>query len=266
MPENSAFLKLERAKHYLGELQRLLKSFYELPPCEIHSRINPDNENRREYYIGNAKKPPVEILLITGDILQNLRSALDHLAYGLCSESREDIHNIYFPIAGSERAYEKKKEKWTEGMSTTAKRKIDELKPYQGGNDILWRLHKLNNIDKHRLLITVECCFPSVDFGSYARQTARQTRRQNISPEISRAIEAIPSVYFNLREPLRLQNDEIVFIDVPNAEEKVITFWFEIQINEPGVISGEPLPATIEGMIKTIAEVLKSFAPLLDSP
>lgn len=53
---------------------------------------------------------------------------------------------------------------------------------------------------------------------------------------------------------------------MPNAEEKVITFWFEIQINEPGVISDEPLPATIEGMIKTIAEVLKSFAPLLDSP
>ena len=32
---------------------------------------------------------------------------------------------------------------------------IDAIKPYKGGNDTLWRLHGLNNIDKHRLLITV---------------------------------------------------------------------------------------------------------------
>ncbi len=32
---------------------------------------------------------------------------------------------------------------------------IDRLKPYKGGNEPLWKIHELNNIDKHRFLFTV---------------------------------------------------------------------------------------------------------------
>ncbi len=31
----------------------------------------------------------------------------------------------------------------------------DKLKPYKGGNDLLWGIHELDNIDKHRSLFTV---------------------------------------------------------------------------------------------------------------
>src|SRR5215467_5532663 len=36
---------------------------------------------------------------------------------------------------------------------------MDALKPYKGGNDVLWHLSRLNNIDKHRLLITTSMRF-----------------------------------------------------------------------------------------------------------
>ena len=32
---------------------------------------------------------------------------------------------------------------------------IDKLKPYKGGNDALWRIHELDNVDKHRSLFTL---------------------------------------------------------------------------------------------------------------
>jgi hypothetical protein len=32
---------------------------------------------------------------------------------------------------------------------------IDRLNPYRGGNEALWRIHELDNIDKHRSLFTV---------------------------------------------------------------------------------------------------------------
>jgi hypothetical protein len=32
---------------------------------------------------------------------------------------------------------------------------IDAAKPYKGGNEPLWRIHELNNIDKHRSLFSV---------------------------------------------------------------------------------------------------------------
>jgi len=206
--QHSAFLKLERAKTHLAELKRLVESFYESPPWEILNRINPENENRREYYISNAKEMPNEILLVTGDILHNLQSALDHIAYGLCSGSTERKERIYFPIADSKADYEKNKAAWTKGMSREAKAKLDELKPYRGGNDALWRLKKLNNIDKHRLLITAECCFPSLDFGAYIRQTADQ----EIFP-------FVPSFYLEASAPVPLlRNGEILFVDLPNAK------------------------------------------------
>src|SRR5258705_31662 len=34
---------------------------------------------------------------------------------------------------------------------------FDATKPYKGGDDRLWALHRLNNIDKHRLLLTAGC-------------------------------------------------------------------------------------------------------------
>lgn len=40
------------------------------------------------------------------------------------------------------------------GMCPKAIKAIDALKPYKGGNDALWRIHELDNIDKHCALFT----------------------------------------------------------------------------------------------------------------
>jgi hypothetical protein len=250
--QHSAFLKLERAKHHLAELQRLLKSFYESAPCEILNRINPENETRREYYIANAKEPPDEILLVTGDILQNLRCALDHIAYALCSGSRKRRDRIYFPIAESKMKYEENKMDWTRGMSKDAKAKLDELKPYKGGNDVLWRLHKLSNIDKHRLLITTECCFVTLDVAPFLRETVDEDFRDLIRPAV-----------FKMEPPVPLRDGELLTYDLPNANEKPIPFGFEIRIAESEVVSGENLFEVIAGSIKTVESVFESFAQTL---
>src|SRR5438132_5583994 len=44
---------------------------------------------------------------------------------------------------------------------------IDALRPYKGGNDVLWQLHELNNVDKHRLILTVGSALRSTDLGDY---------------------------------------------------------------------------------------------------
>ena len=44
---------------------------------------------------------------------------------------------------------------------------IRALEPYKGGKgENLWVLHRLNNIDKHRLIVTVGSSFQSVDVGT----------------------------------------------------------------------------------------------------
>jgi hypothetical protein len=93
-----------------------------------------------------------------GDIVHNLRSALDHLAHQLVlvgSPGKEPTRRIEFPIAKDFATYEKDKRAKVEGMRQDAIAAIDALKPYKGGNDDLWRIHELDNIDKHRGLFTI---------------------------------------------------------------------------------------------------------------
>jgi hypothetical protein len=48
-------------------------------------------------------------------------------------------------------------------MSSAAIAAIDAVQPYGGRNDVLWHLHELNNIDKHRLILTVGSALHSFD-------------------------------------------------------------------------------------------------------
>jgi hypothetical protein len=62
---------------------------------------------------------------------------------------------------------------------------IDATKPYAGGNDALWRIHKLNNVDKHRLLITVGSMVRSVDIGSDMTRRMRKAFPDRKIPNMS---------------------------------------------------------------------------------
>jgi hypothetical protein len=67
-----------------------------------------------------------------------------------------------FPIAENEATYRKLvKGGKIDGMRESAIKRINAFAPYKGGNDALWRIHELDNADKHRLLLTVyrDCLF-----------------------------------------------------------------------------------------------------------
>jgi hypothetical protein len=107
--------------------------------------------------------------LIAGDAIQNLMSTLDHLAYQIvCSDTADNPpkpDRIYFPISDDAAKYERIKRGKIEGARQETFDAIDTLKPYKGGNDLLWSLHKLNNIEKHRLLLTVGSQAAGVNIG-----------------------------------------------------------------------------------------------------
>jgi len=96
---------------------------------------------------------------LAGDIVHNLRTALDHLAQQLaligCPQlSQKELRGVEFPIAETLAKYEADKARKVRGMRPLAVKAIDALRPYKGGNDSLWRLHELDIIDKHRSLFT----------------------------------------------------------------------------------------------------------------
>jgi hypothetical protein len=149
-------VKIERAKKHLSDLEEIIT-----PYRGMRKRESILNEDRRSgeppFKFYDLPVIPFEALACAGDVIQNLRSALDHLAFQLFtvgSPGQAPSRRFGFPICSSFGAYEADKGTKVEGMREDAKKAIDRLKPYKGGNSRLWMLHELNNIDKHKFLLT----------------------------------------------------------------------------------------------------------------
>ena len=251
--------KLERAKRHYAELEAALKSFFSTNPYKISTRRN--DAGKLVYYLSDVADVPVELSLITGDVIQNLRSALDHLAYDLwvkeaSGRGRDD--KIYFPIDKDEASYNRNKVGKTQGISAQSLAIIDSLSPYPGGNDDLWRIHTLNNRDKHRLLVTVGSSFQSMDLGAYMMASMR--KMANL-PEHMRA--NLPDLPLFLRPadnlfPLTVGTE--LFIGGEEDEEAPnMQFRFNIVLHEPGVVEGEPVTDVLSAMIAEVERIEPLF-------
>jgi len=104
-----------------------------------------------------------DVVCLAGDVIHNLRAALDHLAQQLAlvhtpTLSNDELRGVEFPIAVSSTKYESDKARKVKGVHPAAIKEIDRLKPYKDGDGefsaLLWRLHALDNVDKHRALFT----------------------------------------------------------------------------------------------------------------
>ena len=95
--------KITRAKKHIEDLTKELQAFLDTNPYKVgHKR---DAQTRRvTYYLTRVEPSPSCLPLIAGDAIQNLMSALDHLAYQIvCSDTDTGFdppkaHSIYFPI------------------------------------------------------------------------------------------------------------------------------------------------------------------------
>jgi hypothetical protein len=155
-------VKVKRAHHHLKEFDTLAESFrgkyssIAVGQLDFKGTVGPafaGLPDIRTYPIASF-----ELLAVAGDIIQNLRSSLDHLVYHLVEVGTRQTpgDNTGFPIVRDPKDYESAKARKVKGARPEAIKAIDTLKPYKGGNDALWRLHDLSNMDKHRFIVTVE--------------------------------------------------------------------------------------------------------------
>ena len=251
--------KFDRAKKLKQNLEKELAFYFASEPYRIGTKTDPQSK-RLICYITKADDIPEEISLITGDVIQNLRSSLDHLAYKLFTPgpgNGTDGRNVYFPILDNLAQYERDKGRKTEGLEQVAKDLIDTIKPYREGNEILWKIHKLNNIDKHRLLVTVGSSFGSLDLGAHMIASMREAFPEQNIPSVSAFFKPEDNLF-----PLKV-GDELL-IDGPNAKPNPeMKFKFEILLNEADIVEGEPLTEALQSMIDEVELLFPKFQPLI---
>jgi hypothetical protein len=174
MPE-SWTLKVKRAEHHFQELRRELAAFsndhrFEVIPVDPLPRCREHGGRCWDYQLHMTRQPGPQLAVIAGDVLFNLRSALDHIAVAMVpSKFRREASfpievmpiwvrdNRRFVIRDPEGR--RRFRSATKGMPTGAITIIERLQPYHGRNEgpeqeALYQLSRLNNADKHRQLVT----------------------------------------------------------------------------------------------------------------
>ena len=103
--------KLRRASTHRGTLRGLADEFQASEPYTLNPEPG-ERPNEVAYRLRIRREAPAEISTVVGDVLHNLRSALDSLAYELAVQSkgaaltRRESEVTYFPCFPSFRAYE----------------------------------------------------------------------------------------------------------------------------------------------------------------
>jgi hypothetical protein len=151
--------KIDRARKHILDLENEIGRFAKSRPYAIGDKPHPVPQMRHTtLFIESLLPIPVEIALIIGDVVHNLRSSLDHLAWQLVlSNGETPTKKTYFPIQDPTQEFAPvSADKKMEGISLVCKQLIEEVQPRNTGDDTLWRLHMLDIADKHRLLITAQ--------------------------------------------------------------------------------------------------------------
>jgi hypothetical protein len=266
--ERLAFVqtKIARAEKHFDDLKRSVQAFLATQPYVVATKR--DSTTRRLiYYLASVQPTPPELASIAGDVIQNLRSALDHLAYQLFlvgpGAQVGDGHRIYFPIDDNALAFKSNLPNRTKGMRPDAISALLVVEPYQGGKGhSLWIFSKLSNTDKHRSLIAVGSAFRSVNIGPQLTGMLQKSSDQASGGGIK-----IPKLDFFVKPADRMfplkQGDEL-FIDMPDAEPNPnIQFRFEVSLSEPKVVEGEPLIETIQMLFDEMRAITPIFRPCL---
>lgn len=207
-------------------------------------------------------QPPLRWATIVGDVVHNLRSALDLLACQLVLvNGGTDITRTEFPIWDGPQKFESKGLRKVEGASQSAVDLIKAIKPYQGGNDALYRVAKLDNVDKHRLLVTVGAAHRNLilDFRPMAQESWRLMMAASGTSEdewgeppawpesLTQHALRPADRQFPLQDGAELFRSGIGPHVPPWAREMQENpqFTFEIAFGEGEVVKGEPLLPTL---------------------
>lgn len=151
---DSAYLKIQRAEKHHSELAALIQKY---KPFRYFVETN-FKTGEKATFAKKDEEVTNQAAIIIGDIIHNLRSALDH-TYWNCTEqfakSDGERKNIQFPITSNEKAL---KDSVLPGLPSRVSQSFADalasLKPYRdGGNRSLCLIHDLDVMDKHKLLI-----------------------------------------------------------------------------------------------------------------
>jgi hypothetical protein len=190
-----AKLKVERGEHHIGEYVQTILAFLKTDFCKVAIERNGDTSNYSLKIDATAPYPPELPAIIGENAVHNLRTALDYIIVEFTGLNPDWIA---LPVAKGRSEVEalERYKAIREHLPDFADFILDEIQPYAGGKFKVWELAKLDNIDKHKLLI------PITKFSTLLRMDIEDQNGNRISDTFVLVEEGQTlSICSGLREP-----------------------------------------------------------------
>ncbi len=200
--------------------------YYDSDPCPVTLYKKP--EIGRRFLRVEIRDLSDRAYLLVGDFAHNLRSVLDHIVYSLVVKATRKVpasKAIQWPVltVADQDVFNKQ----TKGVPDEAASIIESLQPYNGtGTEsefkrhLLWQLHKLDIVDKHRRVAINEREFNA--FLPTLSQSSDFTKESgNGYFELSFPIDAQPvPMHYNPRPEIRFgAAEEDLFLTTEQLDE-----------------------------------------------
>jgi hypothetical protein len=156
---------------------------------------------------------------------------------------------VCFPISESEPLTKEQQASFfrqVKGMRQDAIDAIQRLKPYKGGDNTLWRLHRLNIIDKHRLLMAAATCVSQINPGFST----------DVADYMMGLSDALPVPAHTLLDRFPLKAGDKFPFDATKPEmHQNKQFMLEIAFNESGTSEGEIIVAVLKESCRCVQKI-----------
>jgi hypothetical protein len=253
-------LKLERAEKHIFDFKVTWDAFVGGGAYPFESEDDP-NTGKRIYKLVSTAPIPPDIPLIAGDAIHNLRSALDHLAHHLVSlgpPPTDPREKIYFPIGESAEEFKSRLRGIKERLRHDAVEPLTAIKAYRGApGEIFWQLNCLNNIDKHRLLLTV------------SSQNVLHSMSPSEVRDISRNFLGVFPIPPEIAYTALLQQSATPTLDlkagdilarIPESDvQDKMHFPVEVAFGEPEIVRGKPVIVFLHQAADRIRALISDF-------
>ncbi|MBZ0248091.1 MAG: hypothetical protein K8F93_00385 [Burkholderiales bacterium] len=279
----SAIAKIKRAESQVDDLNSRIVRFFDSSGYEIVSE--------RDYGLDEEvwrfelrDQIPAEIAVVAGEVVHNVRSALDNLMCALAFAHSGSTRDTYFPVGKDVNGLQTEIASKTKKLPQLARDMIAALKPYKGGNDLLYYLHDLNRTDKHVRLAVVNQCTSShtatyltvrrgLAYVVGARCGQHLLIKEYLDPIRPTAAEIAampsPTAVYRLKPGASIKfgtkgcaahKSREFLVTSPGAEfETDMKPAFDVTFQDVGPLEGEPTVALLSQMREATARIVSEF-------
>jgi hypothetical protein len=232
----SALSKVGRARKLADELKAEIAAFWDARPCELEI-ADGQNAGEGSFRVKRMRAVPDSIALITGDAAHNLRSALDHLAWAAVPAQDRGTRTC-FPIWGKTAV--PGPGEWREQVCRQLKGApaglidaVAKLEPWEMGREwLLWAIHELDRIDKHRLLLPVAVAVTGIGLDGDSYELAVVKKYSGMDESGPLLVEP--------RQWTPVEEGVVLFGSPADLTATEATFFFDVTLSEPVMLRDKP--------------------------